>query len=226
MKRNVLTNVIIGYCGLLLAAVLIFALVNNIPEKVEKEPEITGGLVAEISSTPSPLPATAAPTPSPVVIEGPETWQQFANQIDFDWEKVSDKPAILFRKPAAADSMSIKGFIASEEENKLEIRLENCLYTEFYYSSLERRANGHYYNSQPPVLPPKGEGQESTENPGASTSVNDIYSDPLRGLGTVTLKEKTGSYSITVKLTLDANYSSSLYETRDFYLIVLNKGQN
>jgi hypothetical protein len=154
-----------------------------------------------------------------------EGWNQFVDEIDFDWEEIADKPGVLFRKPQAYGDYPVEGIITEEAGMDTVITLTHCNYTEFYYSNLERRAGDHFYASEPPV----GSSSEYANNGefvgtlDPNDIVSDIYGDPLRKLSSSTLKAKEGYYIITVKLSFDKLYTYKLYETESFFLVVLNK---
>ena len=219
------------YClGLLVIACTVIFIVdgkNSTPETPNDNPVTQ--VVAKNDPTPTPdLPATSAPsvpTPTPLVLAGAtECWNQFADEIDFDWSLVSDKSSVLFKKPQSSGE-KVTGTITGSNANEVIIKLENCQYTEFYVSNLERRSSDRYYNDAPPTGTTVGEGDdgELVRPLDPKDISSDIYGDPLRKLSSMTLKEADGSYSVTLDLKFDKEYKYVLYETESFFLIVLER---
>ena len=231
---NRLKNLIMLYClGLLMAACTIIFIIdgknsNNDPDNIEDIPVTQAIADNDITPEPDPVVSTApsVPTPTPLVLVGAtECWKQFADELNFDWSPVSDKSSVLFRKPQSSGE-KITGHITGSDGRTVTVKLENCLYTEFYATSLERRAMDHYYNDAPPVGAVADDDGDLVSTLDPNNVSSDIFGDPLRKLSSMTLKESDGSYSVTLSLKFDQEYSYTLYETESFFLIVLDKVAN
>ncbi len=228
MRSNRLTSFILGYCLVLLLGAAVFGMAGKATAgAAEKEnTEVAEALEIIIDDEiPNANPVLPEATPTPVVLYGAtEFWNQLVCELSFNWEEISEKPCVLFKKPEASNDGEVEGFISEQNGNTVKITLENCEYTDFYYSSLERRANGHYFNAQPPVAKTETESAaETTETRDTQLTVADPFDDPLRGLECRTVRETDGSYTITVKLTMDKTYDFELFETECFYVVALGR---
>ncbi|MBP5184469.1 MAG: hypothetical protein J6113_05115 [Lachnospiraceae bacterium] len=232
---NRLKNIIMFYClGLLAAACTIIFILDS---KNTPEPETgpTGTVIAErpteepvatepIKVSASPAPTKALPSPTPFMLVGAtEGWNQFVDEMDFEWSEISDKSCVLFRKPLSYGDSVVEGSITEDASSETVVTLTHCAYTEFYYSNLERRAGDHYYASEPPV----GSSEEYADNSELVGSLDpkniasDLYGDPLRKLSSSTLKDKEGFYTITIRMTFNKAYTYRLFETESYFLVVL-----